>query len=602
MAAAGRYKALRKIASGGTADVFLAEQVGAAGFRRLVVLKRIREALYADATFRRMLVEEAHVAMGLHHSNLVEVLDLGEAQGRYFLVLELVDGWTLQQLLERSAGVKQPLAPAMALYVCAEVCRALAYAHNRTRGGVPLNIVHRDVCPNNVLVSEMGEVKLTDFGIAKARTRTRESEIGTVAGKPSYMSPEQACGEALDARSDLFSVGTLLYYLLTAQLPFRAASDRELMIRVASGEFVSPAKLNPSLPKDVVKLVLKAMQRQPSERFQSAQEMLTALEKVQRDELAPFGRSELEAWLRALAKADGRAPLTRESMVPQTAPKEEWIELSSQELEALETVPRKRRWWPVVVGLIVLGAGGELARQRLMPKRVRPKEAAPLVANTVVPLPVAPLTAQAPAVDAGAQEVLSASAIAETAPDAGAAPTAQTVPEPMDAAVVAAVAAADSAQAPPDAPPARAAVTPNAIAAAEPTPAVADVPPKHSATTPSAPASPSPAPSAAAFPPAPGLADVLPALKVRAWLAPPPKDPMPKDRAAVQLETDPPGAAVVVDHHSLGNTPVALRFKLGVTFEVTFEREGFTPVVEWLTLVERPDRPPRVSLRPPPPH
>ena len=330
-AVAGRYKALRKIADGGTAEVFLAEQVGAAGFRRLVVLKRIRPELYADEMFRRILVEEAHVTMGLHHSNLVEVLDLGESRGRYFLVLELVDGWTLQQLLERAKAAKVPVPAGLAVYLVAEVCRALGYAHERTRAGVKLNIVHRDVCPNNVLLSDTGEVKLADFGIAKARIRTSTSAVGTIAGKPSYMSPEQATGEPVDARSDLFSAGTLLYYLLTAELPFKAPNERELLVRVGSGEFVSPAKLKGSLPKELVKVVLEAMKRDPAQRFQSAQEMLAALEKVHRATLEPFGRTELEGWLRALNKKDGQVPVTRESMLPAARKEDdpEWIELSS---------------------------------------------------------------------------------------------------------------------------------------------------------------------------------------------------------------------------------------------------------------------------------
>jgi serine/threonine-protein kinase len=587
MAAAGRYKAIRKIADGGTAEVFLAEQVGAAGFRRLVVLKRIREALYADVEFRRLLVEEAHIAMGLHHSNLVEVLDLGDSRGRYFLVLELVDGWTLQQLLERAAAAKVPVPPQLALYACAEVCRALAYAHNRTRGGVPLNIVHRDVCPNNVLVSETGEVKLTDFGIAKARTRTRQSEVGTAAGKPSYMSPEQASGEALDARSDLFSVGTLLYYLLTAQLPFRAPNDRELMIRVASGEFVSPAKVNASLPKGVVKLVLKAMQRLVSARFQSAQEMLTAVEKVQREELAPFGRSELEAWLRALTKADGRVPVTRESMVPQPAQKEEWIELSSQELVAIEDEPapkKKGAGWllPMGAAAVLVAAAAALLYPRLTAKN-EPPTLAPIV--------------EAPQKDAGLAAVALAPPPAATVEQTDAALEAL-AGQSADAGVAEENAEADAG--------ALAAVAPEPPAPPAPEPVAPTAPPLVPAPDAPHPAEPPPAPKPAPpaadrdFPAAPTT--VLPPLKVRAYLAPPQKDPVPKDRAAVQFETEPQGANVVVDHHTLGTTPVALRFKLGVTFEVTFEHEGFTPVVQWLTLVERPDRPPRVQLHPPPPH
>ncbi len=129
MADPSRYRAVQKIADGGSAEVFLAEQMGAAGFKRLVVLKRIRPELYADAQYREMLIEEAQLAMSLHHSNLVEVLDVGEANGRYFLVMELVDGWTLHQIMRRARDAKMPLPPELAVYITGELCRALAYAH-----------------------------------------------------------------------------------------------------------------------------------------------------------------------------------------------------------------------------------------------------------------------------------------------------------------------------------------------------------------------------------------------------------------------------------------------------------------------------------------
>ena len=235
-----RYRAVQKIADGGSAEVFLAEQQGAAGFKRLVVLKRIRTELYADSQYREMLIEEAHLAMMLHHSNLVEVLDVGEANGRYFLVMELVDGWTLHQIMRRARDAGMPLPPELAVYIAGEICRALAYAHLRSEGGQPLGIVHRDVCPNNVLVSMHAEVKLTDFGIAKARTRTTHTKVGMIKGKPAFMSPEQTRAEVLDARSDLFSVGTVLYSLLTDKLPFPGPSDHELLIQVSGMEVASP--------------------------------------------------------------------------------------------------------------------------------------------------------------------------------------------------------------------------------------------------------------------------------------------------------------------------------------------------------------------------
>jgi serine/threonine-protein kinase len=561
-AVAGRYKALRKIADGGTAEVFLAEQVGAAGFRRLVVLKRIRDELYRDELFRRILIEEAHVTMGLHHSNLVEVLDLGHAQGRYFLVLELVDGWTLQQLLERARAAQHPLPPELAVYLVAEVCRALGYAHDRTRAGVRLNIVHRDVCPNNVLVSDTGEVKLADFGIAKARIRTSTSAIGTVAGKPSYMSPEQASGEPLDARSDLFSAGTLLYYLLTAELPFRAPNERELLVRVASGEFVSPAKVRPSLPKELTRVVLEAMKRDVKQRFQSAQEMLAALEKVHRAVLPPFGRTELESWLRALNKRDGKVPVTRESMLPTaTKPSEpEWIELSTEDLKTAppeKAGAKKKRpgTSAVLVTLMLLAAGGAggwwWVQQGLSPNESPPPPRAivkPKHVRRPLPSPIQVLTE----------------------------PVLEPAPPPP---VVEARPAPEGTPAPQPPPPEPApAPEPASPPVPEPTPPpVVEAPPPLPAPPP-----PSPAPAG------------LPALKVWGKLAP---SDNRGDRLGVSLDTDPEGAKVLLDGtRQMGTTPTVLRFKAGIPFELTFEREGYRPNVKWLMLVERPDKPPRVTL------
>jgi serine/threonine protein kinase len=314
MSAQSRYTILRKITDGGTAEIFLAKQHGARGFEKTVVLKRIFTSFYADPQFRHMLVDEAHVAMSLNHSNIVQVLDLGEADGRYFLAMELVDGWTLDRILKRSKAAGVPIPPALALYVTAEVCRALAYAHGKKRSdGKPLGIVHRDVSPHNVLLSEQGEVKITDFGIAKAHNKTEQSLGNLIKGKVAFMSPEQASAGELDARSDLFSVGVMLYAMITRRHPFDAPTDYETLMLVKNGDFLPPETARPGLNPELYRVIRKAMGKTPAERYQKAEAMLIDVEQVMRLAFRPVGQTELQRWLADLGSKDGVPPLTREA-------------------------------------------------------------------------------------------------------------------------------------------------------------------------------------------------------------------------------------------------------------------------------------------------
>ena len=312
-----RYRKIRKIADGGMAEIFLAIQHGAEGFERRVVLKQILAPLLADPKFKNMIIDEAHVAMSLNHSNIVQVLDLGQWKGRYFLVLELVDGWDLNQLLARVRQAKFPLPPEVSLYIVAEICRALNYAHAQTRAGKPLNIVHRDVSPHNVLVSEQGEVKLTDFGIAKAATGRREhTASGIIKGKLAFMSPEQASGADLDARSDLFSAGTMLYLFFTGRRPFESPTDLETVLRVQQCQFPPALEVKPDLPPAVVKIIDRSMRKDPGERYQTGEEMLLDLEAAQRTVYKPAGQTELRRWLLDLGKQDHASPVSRMELPP----------------------------------------------------------------------------------------------------------------------------------------------------------------------------------------------------------------------------------------------------------------------------------------------
>ena len=327
MPKAGKYHIARKIADGGMAEIFVGTQHGMEGFERPVVLKRILAPMVADPQFRNMLIDEAHVAMGLNHSNIVQVLDLGHVRGRYFLVLELVDGWDLSQILARAAAAHFPLPPEIVLYITAEICRALAYAHARERDGQPLAIVHRDVSPQNVLVSEQGEVKLTDFGIAKAMGRRERTNQGVIKGKLAFMSPEQASGWVLDNRSDLFALGTMLYMFFTDRRPFEAPTDLESIMRVRECKFTPPEEVKPSLHPELVKIIHRAMQAVPANRYQSADEMLLDVENVQRTVYKPAGQTELKRWLAELQQRDHCPTISHATSAQPAAAEDEALDI-----------------------------------------------------------------------------------------------------------------------------------------------------------------------------------------------------------------------------------------------------------------------------------
>lgn len=309
MARHGRYTILGKLADGGMAEIFLATQHGAEGFEKHVVLKRILTQFSADPQFSNMFIDEAHISMSLQHSNIVQVLDLGVAGSRYFLVMELVDGWDLERILKRAHEAGMVFPPALSLYVVTVVCRALAYAHAKARGGKPLGIVHRDISPNNVLISEQGEIKLADFGIAKAQRKREQTAAGVIKGKVAYMSPEQATGAAIDKRSDIFAVGSLLYRMVTNALPFEAPSDLEQLLRVQKADLTPIDKAKPGVSAAVSDIILRAMRLAPSERYQTADEMLADVERVLRTEFQSAGQTELKLWLEQLARRDGESSI-----------------------------------------------------------------------------------------------------------------------------------------------------------------------------------------------------------------------------------------------------------------------------------------------------
>jgi serine/threonine protein kinase/tetratricopeptide (TPR) repeat protein len=268
----GKYQLLEQLARGGMAEVFKAKAHGVEGFEKILVIKRILPDLSENPRFVSMFIDEAKIAVTLSHANIVQVFDLGHAEGTYFIAMEYVAGMDLSAMLKRTRKAKRRIGPELAVYVISELAKGLDYLHRRRDSEMrPLNIVHRDVSPQNVLLSFEGEVKLTDFGIAKARSVAQAvTELGVIKGKYAYMSPEQLMGGKIDARTDIFSAGTLLYETLSGQNPFQAASSYDTLQRIRKGAIVPVEELVPDVAEEIGRIVQRAMAAQPEERYQTA--------------------------------------------------------------------------------------------------------------------------------------------------------------------------------------------------------------------------------------------------------------------------------------------------------------------------------------------
>jgi serine/threonine-protein kinase len=274
----GRYRLLAPLASGGMAEVWRARADGPAGVQREVALKLVRGAPGASADFARMLVEEARLAAQLHHANVVQVIELVEEDGRFALVMELVRGRDLGRVVERcrELGVRLGLARAVGLGV--EVAKALAYAHRLSVDGEPVGLVHRDISPANILVSYEGEVKLADFGIARATSRLDLTDPGTIKGKLAYMAPEQARGAPLDARADLFALGVVLWELCAGRRLFARESEAATLAALLEpGAIGPPSAWNEAVPPALDAIILGALERDPARRTGSAEALRAAL-------------------------------------------------------------------------------------------------------------------------------------------------------------------------------------------------------------------------------------------------------------------------------------------------------------------------------------
>ncbi|MDP2275906.1 MAG: protein kinase [Archangium sp.] len=267
----GKYFLIKKLAEGGMAEIFLAKQLGVEGFEKNVVIKRMLPHLSAASDFVSMFLDEARLAASLTHSNIVQISDLGFADGCYFICMEYLAGEDLATVLrtEKRRGQQAPVG--ILLRVFTEAAIGLHFAHEALDPkGVPMRLVHRDISPSNIFVTYGGQVKVLDFGIAKAESRVTTTGAGVVKGKYQYMSPEQAHGDAIDRRSDIFSLGVSLYEALTGVRPFARDTDLAVLKAVLSGDYQPLRALRPDLPLEVEQIVTKAMAQEPEHRYPSA--------------------------------------------------------------------------------------------------------------------------------------------------------------------------------------------------------------------------------------------------------------------------------------------------------------------------------------------
>jgi len=301
----GKYQILERIAMGGTAEIYKARLEGIGGFQRTFAIKRILPHLSENSDYIAMLVDEAKVAGLLSHANIVQILDLGQVDGVWYIAMEYVHGRDLGAVLRRAKKKGLSLPVPHSVFVAIELLKGLEYAHNRQvpRGGaqVSLNIIHRDVSPPNVLLSFQGEVKLTDFGIARASLQVLGAAGAGVRGRFDYMSPEQAEGAAdLDQRSDLFSVGVVLYEALSGHHPFRADTEVGTIDRVRTGRFVPVRQRNAEVPPALEAIVDRALQVDRAQRFPSATAFKDALDRFFHDSGFLFSHATLSAYVRGL--------------------------------------------------------------------------------------------------------------------------------------------------------------------------------------------------------------------------------------------------------------------------------------------------------------
>ncbi len=437
----GKYELVSKLAAGGMAEIYLARTKSIQGFEKYLVIKKILRNRASDPEFIRMFLDEARVAATLDHPNIVQIYDVGSVDEEYFIAMEYLRGKNLIEIVRGGAKLgysKPPLE-----HVCSAlsaVCAGLHYAHEkRDMQGRPLEIVHRDITPQNIVINFDGAVKVVDFGIAKAATREVETLAGTLKGKIGYMSPEQCRGLAVDRRSDVFAIGIILYELTTGKRLYHERSDFETLKKIIEGPVPSPREILPFYPAALNTIVVRCLQKNPEDRYQSARELHADLDAFARDNQLVTGTVPLSQYMERIfadelasqkeADPSGSGLALAQQMQGSTASSYSYLGEASRRSSLIEAPLAAARRQLVMTRVYQAAAaiGLMVAAGTFVWWRVKP---AANVQSLAVVAPVAPPPALVPAAAPPPAQVAAAAAPAPAAPAAPAAVAVAPAPVP----------------------------------------------------------------------------------------------------------------------------------------------------------------------------
>jgi len=371
-----RYVLYKSIAAGGMATVHLGRTIGAAGFTRVVGIKRLHPHLAQDPEFVSMLLDEARLAARIRHPNIVQTIDVAATQGELFVIMEYVHGESLARLIRAAADAKEDVPLGVAVTIAAGILHGLHAAHEaKTEHGQPLEIVHRDVSPQNVMVGADGIARVLDFGVAKAAVRIQTTREGQLKGKIAYMAPEQLRRATVDRRTDVYAASVVIWEMCAGRRLFKADDEAGVVEQILVGMVDPPSKYAPSLPERIDQIILRGLDPDPQKRFQTAEDMALELEAV----APPARSSEVGAWVARMAgeklrlRSDEVSKIEREGTYPSSAE----LRLGMEDTVAAgpEAVPpRRSRRWPLPLGLaaaavMVAGAGLALVRRDVVPEQ-----------------------------------------------------------------------------------------------------------------------------------------------------------------------------------------------------------------------------------------